>query len=104
MAKRVFGLIPTVFTVRTAAEILTFFQTYHLHAYVSPAIPPVVHCVYVLSDELGLIACSRVHFGITLKVDLGGSDLTIFVTKNRKMTSIQKFHQFRNSNFFFISE
>ena len=42
------------------------------HAYVSPAMPPVVHCVYVLSDELGLIACSRVHFGITLLVGLGG--------------------------------
>ena len=72
MAKRVFGLIPTVFSVRTAAEILTFFQTYHLHAYVSPAMSPVVHCVYVFSDELGLIVCSRVHFGITLLVDLGG--------------------------------
>ena len=75
MAKRVFGLIPTVFTVRTAAEILTFFQTYHLHAYVSPAMPPVVHCEYVFSDELGLIACSSVHFGITLLVALGGLNI-----------------------------
>ena len=42
-------------------------------------------------------------FQINLK-NVGGPIWLLLLTKKSKITSIQKFHQFRNSKFFFISE